>query len=88
MAKSDNKANGHVPSEANGHVKSEANGHVANGHVPSDTSSSKTEDSYWEDDSSKNVFIENSQQAKLPGYIGQTVLSVLIFVMGASMRGT
>ena len=58
----------------------------ANGHVPSETSSSKTKDSYWED-SSKNVFLENSQQAKLPGYIGQTVLSVLVFVMGASMRG-
>ena len=59
----------------------------ANGHVPSDNSSSKNEDSYWED-SSGNAFFESSQQAKLPGYIGQTVLSVLVFVMGASMRGT
>ena len=57
-----------------------------NGHVPFNNSPSKKEDGYWED-SEESPNFENVQQAKLPGYIGQTVLSVLVFVMGASMRG-
>ena len=28
-----------------------------------------------------------SQKAKIPDYIGQTFLSLLVFIMGASMRG-
>jgi hypothetical protein len=35
----------------------------------------------------KDPFEENSQKAKIPDFIGQTCLSVLVFIMGASMRG-
>ena len=28
-----------------------------------------------------------SQKAKIPDYIGQTFLSLLVFILGASMRG-
>ena len=28
------------------------------------------------------------QKVKIPGFIGQTCLSILVFIMGASMRGS
>ena len=35
----------------------------------------------------KNGYDMFSQKAKIPDYIGQTFLSLLVFIMGASMRG-
>ena len=35
----------------------------------------------------KNGYDMFSQKAKIPDYIGQTFLSMLVFIMGASMRG-
>ena len=35
----------------------------------------------------KNGYDMFSQKAKIPDYIGQTFLSILVFIMGASMRG-
>ena len=35
----------------------------------------------------KDPYDVNPQKVKIPDFIGQTCLSVLVFIMGASMRG-
>ena len=35
----------------------------------------------------KDFYEVNPQKVKIPEFIGQTCLSVLVFIMGASMRG-
>ena len=35
----------------------------------------------------KDFYDVNPQKAKIPEFIGQTCLSLLVFIMGASMRG-
>ena len=36
----------------------------------------------------KDSFEVNPQKVKVPDFIGQTCLSVLVFIMGATMRGS
>ena len=35
----------------------------------------------------KEFFEVDGQKVKIPSFIGQTCLSILVFIMGASMRG-
>ena len=47
----------------------------------------ETDDVPHESKDGKNGYDMFSQKAKIPDYIGQTFLSLLVFIMGASMRG-